>query len=289
MEALMFNQDRLKAAFGELITNGLADAENNKRIVLRDINSIVISRRESSVGSSTRYTLETLNSETDREFREALVTISSTFFGGNMSPSWYDVIYRWKGKLEPEVLVLLFEHCTRYCSGVLTKAYVEKVAESWAAQGIKTVDQLEEYFTVREKLNRFIDFIRKKMNRRTEFMDSDVAVIRKWLEEYRYGEGELSVVLERTGFSNPTIRMFDKIVTEWHEKGLKNAEEIRKYEEEKRLASGENRERQAKPAARNNKSASGRQAGARGNFTQREYDDDFYSALISGSSEKRKD
>lgn len=279
IKTLHFSEDTLKNAVGELRSRGLISTEN-KKITLADLGA----RKQSSETGIRPVTELRLPGENTPELTEAIKSINNTYFGGKMSIRWYDLIRRWQEDFDPEVLVLLFAHCEKYSSGALRLQYVEKVAESWHAAGIRTAKGLSVKLDEEDRLARFRDFLRQKMNRTAPFMDSDVSVMRKWLFTYHYGEEVLSVLLERTDFSNPTIRFFDRIVTEWHEAGLKSADEIRSYEEEKKKKAAEKRSggKDTKPSAR---SRSEGKNGLRGNFEQREYTDDFFESLVSGSAD----
>ena len=272
MKTLHFSADVLKNTVGELRSRGLISTED-KKIALTDLSALKMSTK---FGQLPNPPVE-IFSEVTPALAEAMKAVNNTYFGGKMSVRWHDLIRRWQDDFDPEVFLLLFAHCEKHSSGRLNTNYVEKVAESWHADGIRTAKDVSAKIEVTERLMRFCDFMRRKLNRQAAFMDSDVEVMRKGLFVYHYGEEELSVLLERTDILRPTIRYFDTIITEWHEKGLKNAAEIRAYQEARKKPTGNT-------SGGKGKEKTGRaddKTGPRGNFEQREYTDDFFDALVS--------
>ncbi len=276
LNVLQFSAERLKNAVSELTERELIAFENGT-LILSDVTELKLKKRYGSISTSGC----TLSSENNSELDEVIRTVQCEYFGGKMTRKWYELIRSLGAKLDPEVILLLFQHCEQYCEKPLKKAYVEKVAENWQAENIKSAKDLQEYLDVRAKLGRFVDFIRKKMNRNAPFMDSEISVMRKWLLDYGYGEDELSVVLDWTRFNNPTIGAFDKLITTWHGLGLKNAAEIKDYLEKNKKTSGSDKK------ATSGKSDKTGFTSPVGNFTQREYSDDFFTALTEGRPYKK--
>lgn len=285
LTALHFTAPRLRNAAAELRSRGLIGAEEpNRKIFLTDLTALKISEKYGPAPLAAKSAPAAPNAA----LAEAIRAINITYFSGKMSIPWYNLIQRWQEDFDPAVFLLLFAHCEKYSDGRLNTRYVEKVAESWHAEGIRTEKDVAEKLERRERLNRFCEFMRRKTNRSAPYMDSDIEVMRKWLFTYQYGEEELSVLLERANISRPTIGFFDACVTEWHEKGLKNAGEIRAYEKERKKSAGSRPGEKAPASAASGSGSapgsgrrSGEKNGIRGNFEQREYSDDFFASLVS--------
>ena len=278
--ALKISEERVKNAVEELCGAGIVNTSDGY-IGLADIAALKFMRKTGLGGNESAAWFTGENRQENSELSDVINTVQRDYFGGRMTRQWYELIRRLSNKLEPEVVLLLFAHCEQYCGKPLKKAYVEKVAESWISENIRNAKELEEYLGMRSVLSKLVDYIRKKMNRSAPFMDSEIAIIKKWRFEYGYGEDELSFVLDWTKFNNPTIGAFDKILTAWHSLGLKNAEDIKAYLEKNQAAA-------AGKETRKSDGSRGKNSGtlsARANFSQREYTEDFYASLLSGKSD----
>lgn len=279
MKALSLSPERLKKAVDALKREALILVEG-KDIILTDIIDTEVRKCFSGNSFSGCPEVSVQSDEKEKLLSEAVNIIQSKYFGGKMIRGWFDLIHRLGNKMEPEVILLLFEHCEQYCVGPLKKAYVEKVAENWISENIKNTEDLEEYLGKRNVLNGFIDFIKRKMNRSAPFMDSEISVIKKWLYDYGYGAAELSLVLDWTKFNNPTIGAFDKVLSTWYNAGLTDAGKIQAFLEKNKKGSGNTNagaDGQRKPSGKGSE------------FSQRNYSEDFFNSLIAEGSGMKND
>lgn len=276
MKALNMSAQNLKNAADEIKREGLISVVDNA-IYVNDVAELKL-RKKYALGGVPEREFYAEQTEEEKLFAEAIKEIQDKFFGGRMGPRWLEFLRKLNGikKMTPDLLLLLFEHCAKYCDRGLTMAYVEAVAENWIAEGVKTPEDLNNYLNVRVISNKFMDFIRKKMNRLSPFMDGETEVIKKWLFDYGYGEEEVSLVLDWTKFNNPTIGAFDKVLSDWHSKSLKNAAEIKAYLEKNKTANTKK-----DGSGKKGSSVSVSAGGPAGNFTQREYDAEHYEWLMT--------
>ena len=75
--------------------------------------------------------------------------------------------------------------------------------------------------------------ITKKLGK-TSLTQYEEAYIEKWVIDFGYDLSIIEIALKRTVFkSNPTFEYFNNIITNWHERGLKTANEIMVFIEQR--------------------------------------------------------
>lgn len=209
------------------------------------------------------------SSERNKKRNKFISDINNKFFQGVMSPSWYTDIDSWfdKYQFDEYVMFALFQHC--YDHKGLTKPYIVKVADNWHSKRIKNEFDLERYSIEYQKLRDIRLKIMKKIRKQGYLTEYEEAYVEKWVTEFGYDFDIIELSLKKTtSILNPNFEYINKILTEWHEKGLKTREDVIAYEKSKKLAS----------QARNGKS---READIpqKGNFDQRKYDDEYFEKL----------
>lgn len=184
--------------------------------------------------------------------------INNAYFQGIMGPSWYNDIDLWftKYNFDDQVMIALFEYC--YNRSALHKKYIQTVAEAWGNNKIQTWNDLDLYYQKQEKLMKIKKSITKKLGKST-LTQYEEAYIEKWVIDYGYDLNIIEIALKRTVFkSNPTFEYFNNIITDWHDRNLKSANEI--------LAFIEQRNKQKKDTKKLEKQV------AKTSFDQRQYD-----------------
>lgn len=158
--------------------------------------------------------------------------VSDKFFAGKMPITWYNEIDLWFEKygFTPEVVFSLFQHC--HNNHIMTKAYVAKVAESWGEKfHIKTLKQLDSYLAMYNDYKKLRDTVAKKLKMQRPMNEYEEEVVEKWHYTYQYSFDIIEIALKKSvSSSNPTLAMFDGIITKWYNNGLKTADEIKEYE-----------------------------------------------------------
>lgn len=157
-------------------------------------------------------------------------TINSTFFQGIMSPSWYRDIDLWfrKYEFDEDVMLALFSYC--YEKSALHKNYITAVAEAWHNNHIKTFNELDDYFEQQEKLNKIKKDISKKLGLNRKLTQYEEAYIEKWISEYNYNFDVIEIALKKTtSKTNPNFDYLDKIISDWKDRNLSNADAVKTY------------------------------------------------------------
>ena len=191
---------------------------------------------------------------------KAIDTINNEFFQGIMSPSWFGDIDLWfkKYAFDEEVMIALFRYC--FNKSALHRSYVATVAEAWYKNKIKTFNDLDMYFQKEEKVKTIENSIKKKLRLSRNLSIYEEAYVEKWNITYGYNMDIIDIALKKTaGKFNLSFEYIDKLITDWHERGLKTPDEINKHLENQK----------SKPVQTKDTSNKGSLA----NYSQRQYKD----------------
>jgi len=201
---------------------------------------------------------------------KVITHINNAYFHGIMGPSWYNDIDLWftKYNFDEQVMIALFDYC--FSRSALHKKYVQTVAEAWGNNKIETWNDLDLYYQKQEKLVKIKKTIMKKLGK-TSLNQYEEAYIEKWIIDFGYDLNIIEIALKRSTLkSNATFDYFNNIITDWHDRNLKSANEI--------LAFIEQRNKQKKDTKQLEKQV------AKASFDQRKYDNLAFLYANSGVS-----
>ena len=157
-------------------------------------------------------------------------TINNQFFQGVMSPSGYADIELWFSKygFDEEVMMALFTYC--YNRSALHKNYVSTVADSWSKNNIKTYGDLDSYYEKQEKISSLGSAIKKKLRLSRNLTEFEEEYLLKWNIDYNFEFDIIELALKRASTGvNLNFEYINKLLTDWHEHGFKNVEQINTY------------------------------------------------------------
>ena len=178
---------------------------------------------------------------------QAINDINTTFFQGIMSPSWYtdiDLLFK-KYSFDEDVMVALFRYC--FDRQALHKNYLHAVAQGWAANNVKTLNDLERYYLEAEQANKIKKSISKKLGITRNLSQYEEAYINKWTNDYKFGMDIIEIALKKTtSKANYSFDYLDKIITDWHEKNFSSHDEITAYLKEQKQKAKEIKNMQSK-------------------------------------------
>lgn len=175
------------------------------------------------------------NNEKNTLRAQAINEINSTFFQGVMSLTWYTTIDNFftKYAFDEDVMVALFRYC--FDKQALHQKYIQAVAEGWHNNNIKTMNDLEKYYTEAEKTNKIKKSISRKLGLTRNLNQYEEAYIEKWTKDFNYPMDVLEIALKKTTSKNNFgFAYLDKIITDWHEKKLTTSEEVNAYLKEQK-------------------------------------------------------
>jgi DnaD/phage-associated family protein len=265
---LELQTDRVKDALTRLEDLGLITRNaNGDMIVINDIKEKEIKKVYRAKTTSTPEEAE-LSNERSKQRSKFISSINNAFFQGVMSPSWYTDIDAWFDKygFEEDVMYALFKHC--YDHKGLSRQYITKVADSWYSKKIRNSFDLDKYSMEAQKIKDIRGMIMKKLRKRGSLTEYEDAYIEKWVSGYKFDAAMIEEALRRTTSAHtPSFEYINKILTNWHEKGYKTKEEV---------LAAESTVKASKPAKSMTRE---RVVPQKGNFRQREYDDDYFDKL----------
>ena len=157
----------------------------------------------------------------------AIESINNQFFQGLMSPAWYTDIDLWFNKygFDEQVMIALFNYCAD--NRALHRNYIQTVADAWFKNNIKTFNDLDDYFAKSEKLNILKKEISKKLKLQRSLNTFEEEYISKWNNAYGYNMDIIELALKKsTSKVNAGFDYYDKLLTDWHSKGLTSVYDI---------------------------------------------------------------
>lgn len=166
----------------------------------------------------------------------------------------------------------LIEHLIDYCVSNNHKSirYIEKVAHSWAENGIVNVTMAKAY-TLQYSERYFTIFKFLGINKRMP-IQSEITFMDTWLDEYHFSFALIEEACKRTilQIGQPNFRYVDKILTDWKNHNVHNTEDIKQLDDKhkKKNAKKSPAPKMTVPANRFN------------NFQQREYNFEEYEKLL---------
>ena len=174
---------------------------------------------------------EDLQKTEESKARAAIIdTINNQFFQGVMSPSWYTDIELWYKKygFDDGVMMALFTYC--YDKSALHKNYVSAVADSWSKNNIKTYNDLDNYYVKKEKISSLASSIKKKLRLSRNLTEFEEEYLEKWNITFNYDYKIIEVALKKASNNyNLNFEYIDKLLSDWHEHGFKDPEQISNY------------------------------------------------------------
>lgn len=129
-----------------------------------------------------------------------------------------------------EMVLVLLEYCVTIDK--TNFSYIEKVAEGWNEQGIKTLDEATKVLNRVVKESRMQKKCRKIFGLERELSQTEANYIARWVSELSMSESMIRNAYERTVNNTGKISMpyMNTILKSWHEKGIKTVSQIAEKE-----------------------------------------------------------
>ena len=219
----------------KVIQDALAYWENAEVITKKGSGYIVNNLQEIELhklySPNLSLSKEKIEENSKNKSRNKIITsINTTFFQGVMSPAWYSNIDTWfrKYNFDEDVMLALFRYC--FEKSALHKNYMTAVAEAWYTAGVKTFDDLDEYFEKQEKLNKIKKSISKKLGLTRKLTEYEEAYIDKWFNDYNYNFDIIEIALRKTtSKTNPNFDYLDKMISDWKDRNLATSDDVKNY------------------------------------------------------------
>ena len=214
-----------KAAILELDGHGIIRAENNlSSFTLLDLKRSALDKYYRRITSKSMT--ESVNNNESSAQRTALInSVNDTYFQGMMGPTWYQAIDNWFSEylLEPPVVYQMFVDASE--RNVLNgPQYLNAVAKDYYKNNVRTFNDLMKYKENNKKISLLSKDIGKIINKNMSTYDKDM--VDKWYNVYGYDFDVIEVALRAVvRLSEPNMNYFDKILSSWHEAGIKSKAE----------------------------------------------------------------
>ena len=223
------------------IEEGIKYWEKNNVIIKKQNSYMLVDLKQQAVDKIYRLKAtssldDAIKKTTKNTIRtQAIGAINAMFFQGVMSPTWYtdiDMLFA-KYHFDEEVMIALFQYC--YDRKALHRNYMLAVADAWAQNGIKTIKELDEYYSNYENLAQIKKTISRKLGISRKLSQYEEAYIDKWVMDFNYPLDVIEIAKKKTtSKTNPSFDYIDKIISDWHEKKLTNANEVITFMQDER-------------------------------------------------------
>ncbi len=204
------------------------------------------------------YTADQLRDFKADENTARLLFVAEQYLKKPLSPNDMQTIFFIMDKLgfSEDLTDYLIQYCVD--RGKRDLRYIEKVAISWAEQGITTQKQAA---ALAGKYDKTVYEIMRALGKNNLPTETDVAYIDRWRKFYGFESDVILTACERTVLATDSHRFeyADSILTNWYKAGVHHKGDIKSLDENHR------RNRTNRPAASTNKF---------NQFTQNEYDFD---------------
>ena len=212
------------------------------------------------------YTLDELKAFKSDEATARLLFVAEQYLRKTLSANDVRTILFISDRLafSEDLIDYLIQYCVDH--GKKDLRYIEKVAISWAQQGVTTPGQAA---GMAGKYDRSVYEIMKALGKNGTPTKTEVSYITRWTKEYGFGTDIVFAACERTVLATDRHRFeyADRILASWHKSGVHSINDIQSLDEHY------HRTKPAKAAAVTNKF---------NQFTQNSYDfDALEQELIS--------
>lgn len=222
------------------INDGLKFLEEHGLITKKNTGYIIVDLQEATLHNLYKPNLTVSKEKIEQTAKnkskaKVIEHINNMYFQGIMGPSWYNDIDLWfkKYNFDEQVMIALFDYC--YKRSALHRNYIQTVAEAWASNKIKTYNDLDNYYSQQESLNKMKKSIAKKLGKYNGLTQYEEAYIENWVSNFGYDMNIIEIALKRTTFKqNPTFEYINSIITDWHDRNLKTPSEINAFLEQRR-------------------------------------------------------
>lgn len=221
------------------INNGIKSLEENGLILKKTTGYVMIDLQEKTLQQLYKPNLAISKEKVEQIAKNqtkarAIDHINNMYFQGIMGPSWYNDIDLWftKYEFDEQVMIALFDYC--YKRSALHRNYIQKVADAWATNKVKTWNDLDQYYEKQESLNKYKKTISKKLGKYT-LTEYEESYIENWVLNFGYDMNIIELALKRTTLKqNPTFEYINNILTDWNERNLKTPTEVQAFLEERK-------------------------------------------------------
>lgn len=214
------------------------------------------------------------------EYNELVQAINQRFLLGFSSYSWINLIDKLHHEYKFENTLIYALFATLQSDGHLYKDQLQHLADELHKAEVTTAEEYEKWLSAKDLADKRRPFVQANLQRRN-LTNADLQIVNKWFDEYGYGEEVISYLFSKSVEStNPTLTWFDAIISRWHQAGYKSLAEIQAAEQAFKA------NKPKKQAFVRSGLASYQPRSQMDIYTERNYDNAFYTKLAKGNKHK---
>ncbi|MBQ4528719.1 MAG: DnaD domain protein [Clostridia bacterium] len=175
--------------------------DNDKNCVKPDGNASINAQEENAYDTDERKFQPNISVSSNYRSSDVIKTVSSNeslahlfaiisqLLNKSLTPTDYRIIYSFIDylKLPEPVIIMLFEYCIS--NNKTAMRYIEKVAYSWADNGVNTTEKALEFIKMRTDENSIMSNYRKKFKiSGRDFSETEEKMLLSWLNECKADE-----------------------------------------------------------------------------------------------------
>lgn len=164
----------------------------------------------------------------DRDDIRELIYLTETYLGRTISHSDLEHIFSWYDQLQfsPALIEFLIENCI--AKGHSSLRYMQKVAEDWHAQGIRTPEEAKHL--VSKNNETYYTVLKSFGIRGRNLIPAEMDMLKKWSGTYGFSKEMIAEACQRTmqKIHEPSFEYTDSILTNWHKATLHTLEDVKK-------------------------------------------------------------
>lgn len=191
---------------------------------------VPMSVKDKPVYDKPSYTMDELREFKNNEETSQILFVAEQYIGKPLSASEIKTILFFSDKLG--FSVDLIDYLIQYCveKGKKDFRYIEKVAISWAQEGITTPRQAARYA---RKYDRIVYDIMKALGKSSAPTKAEADYATKWIKEYGFTSDIIMEACERTVLATDKHRFeyADSILKNWHKGNVHHKADIKALDE----------------------------------------------------------
>lgn len=197
--------------------------------------------------SKPTYSLDQLKEFKNNEETAQILFVAEQYIGRPLSPSEIKTILFFTDKLMfSEDLI---DYLIQYCVGKEKKdfRYIEKVAVSWAEEGITTPEQAAKFAT---KYDKKVYEVMKALGKSGTPTKAEADFAIRWINEYGFTSEIIMEACNRTVMATDKHRFeyADRILTSWHQKQVHHPSDIQALDDAYAKSKSSGTKSQGRPA-----------------------------------------
>lgn len=204
-------------------------SEGGLTVEYLNIKEIILNIKEKKE-SSGKYSPERIINARGNQSIRAMFDSFRKLLGRELSPNELFVFLDWMDdyNFPPDVIKLLVEDCISRDKKEMP--YLKRVAKNWFDAGIDSVEKANQYnLRHKEKWQKY-NKVLSSLRLGRQPTSAEEEMLQKWFYTFAFNE---DIVLKACGMtvktSKPSFNYIDKIVSDWHNKGLSTIQEVEAY------------------------------------------------------------